>query len=191
MDIRRHLEPPAGRPVPAWAHYSYVFFPWIGAAYALAATAHALFASIWTDRGADLLSMLLVSTLVVTVLEHSGLCPRCAHNSPVLNPDRAVKRNRLLLRSFHIVQDVIIGTGRVPRLLGLVRFAALVTALVAAGQIMGNPWLAYCTVAVLVTTSSANFAHNRLSPWCPYCPRDDRDTETAPTPPVPTGHVNA
>lgn len=114
----------------------------------------------WPSYVASAVGYAAIVTLVANVMQHMNyLCERCAAATP-LDPEKAVRRRRLLLRTTHLEWFFWI-------------FLSVIAAQVAGDKFIpaGSwryAWDALACVAVVFLMAST-WAHNRLQPWCPWC----------------------
>lgn len=109
---------------------------------------------------------LVVAGILVNRLHDYGeLCEQCAEETP-LNPEKAVKRNRPWLKSFHSIYD-----DRRRFTIGSYVFLGLivVSAIIFPQYSVGSSITTDLTAAVVAVLLLSNVSHRRLMPWCPWC----------------------
>lgn len=121
----------------------------------------------------------------ITFMRHfqtSGMCLRCIASSP-LDPETAVRRNRLFLRYAHLSRRGVV----LMALTGLVLLVVGDTIAASSGGLTSSilPKLVRMPMdAMFYGVIWSMWSHHRLRPWCPWCRRWDEggDPELIPDP---------
>jgi hypothetical protein len=114
----------------------------------------------WLSGLSDGLSYVSLASILAWLAQHMNfLCERCAAATP-LDPEKAVRRRRLMLRLTHLDWFFWILIG-------------IIVAQVAGDHFIpkGPARYAYDAAFLLVVLvfCASTWAHQRLQPWCPWC----------------------